>query len=395
MRDNEFYREKGYRDAVEYYRETKWEDTGYLSPELSTQDTYPDYIREEAQISAYDVNKHLDGDNTITFGFMTDLHYATTENHRIRMKRMLNAYKDICNKTHNRILLIGGDLTNEGCREYKIECFKELKQQFSDIRYFPCNGNHDDGTIWDIQYIDNDKSENHLTQAERYDLFYSHLKAEKAVFPDGEKVLYYYVDDEKNKTRFIALDSGDVPQNMINGKLVHSAQWEFAMSQKQTDWLINDALSLSTEGWSIIIFVHSMIPPSSISEACKQAREKWYLNHIEDILDSFKQRGKVYASYYDHDFKIDVNADFASYKNADLIGFFVGDFHRDMVDYTKGNIPKIFTANSVTYRGTQDRPPRNDGDKSEMLFDMVTVNKKTRNVHLTRVGCGNDRDVQY
>ena len=66
-----------------------------------------------------------------------------------------------------------------------------------------------------------------------------------------------------------------------------------------------------------------------------------------------------------------------------------------MVDYTKGNIPKILTANSVTYRRPQDRPTRNDGDKSEMFFDMVTVNKKTKNIHLTRVGCGNDRDAQY
>ena len=69
-----------------------------------------------------------------------------------------------------------------------------------------------------------------------------------------------------------------------------------------------------------------MTPPSSISEACKQAKEKCYLNHIEDILDAFKQRSKVHASYYENDFKVDINADFASYKNADVIGFFCGRF---------------------------------------------------------------------
>ena len=93
-----------------------------------------------------------------------------TENHRIQMKRMLSAYKDICNKTHNSLLLLGGDLTNEGCKEYKTECYTELKQQLSGIKYFVCNGNHDDGTIWDIQYICNDKTVNkkkrniHLTR---------------------------------------------------------------------------------------------------------------------------------------------------------------------------------------------------------------------------------------
>jgi len=392
MRSKEFYIEKGYADATDYYRKITWEDTGYLSPELSSEDTYPAYIRAEAEESSNDIVSFLDGENAVTFGFMTDLHYATTKNHRIRMKRMLNAYKDICRKTGNYTLLLGGDLTNEGCKEYKSECFRELREQFSGINYYPANGNHDDGSIWDIAYIDNKISENHLTAEERFDLFYDHR--ENAIFPDGEKVLYYYIDDKQSKVRYIAADSGDMPEGLADGKLNHPGQWTFAMSQKQTEWFINDALSLPGDGWSIVIFLHSMTPPDEISESCSRSKEKWYMNHLDDIADAFKVKGKLKSEYYDGDFKLCVNADFSEYTKADIIGFFAGDFHRDMIDYTKNGIPKIFTGNSVTYRGG-NKLPRNDGDKTEMLFDMVTVNKKTRSIHLTRVGSGDDRDVKY
>ena len=137
-----------------------------------------------------------------------------------------------------------------------------------------------------------------------------------------------------------------------------------------------------------------MMPPEEISEHCSRSKEEWYLQHIEDIADAFKTNGTLSKKYYDGDWALDVNADFTNYTKADFIGFFAGDFHRDMIDYTKENIPKIFTGNSVTYRGG-NKLSRNDGDKTEMLFDMVTVNKKTRSIHLTRVGSGDDRDVKY
>lgn len=45
--------------------------------------------------------------------------------------------------------------------------------------------------------------------------------------------------------------------------------------------------------------------------------------------------------------------------------------------------------------GPLSGPPRAGGDKSEVLFDIVTVDKGKRTVYLTRVGAGEDREVKY
>ena len=39
--------------------------------------------------------------------------------------------------------------------------------------------------------------------------------------------------------------------------------------------------------------------------------------------------------------------------------------------------------------------PRTDGDKTELLFDIVTINKKERTIYVTRVGSGEDRVIKY
>ena len=394
MRGKEHYEALGYKDAIEYYRELGWEDTGYLAPELSSDDVYPEYLVKEAEESVKEILSHH-GENTITVGFMTDLHYATTHNHEIRMKRMLNAYKDIKAKVKVDALLLGGDLTNEGCKEYKSECFRELRKQFEGIDYLPANGNHDDGSIWDIQYVAGEKAVNHLTHAERYDLFYDHLPAVGAKIADDGETLYYYINDDTTKTRYICLDTGDTPRVMDNGKFRYSAQWTFSMSQKQGDWLVNDALKFDEEGWSAVFWLHSMNPPKEREAACAHAKEIWNLLHLNHIADAYKKGESINGDYYDGDFKISVNADFSKGARAEIACFLVGDYHRDMIDYTEGGVPRIFTSNAVAYRGGNDRIERNDGDKTELLFDVLTIDKTTGKIYITRVGAGNDREASY
>lgn len=394
MKAQEYYESKGYKTPADYYREIGWEDSGYVSPDLSSDELYPDYLREEAEESMANILSHQNQDS-ITIGFMTDLHYATTHNHEIRMKRMLNVYRDIASRVGVNALLLGGDLTNEGCKEYKAECFRELKKQFEGIDYLPANGNHDDGSIWDISYLKADKSTNHLTHSERYDLFFDHLADMGACVDETSRVLYYVWNDNKTKTRYICLDSGDIPEMMDEGKLRYSAQWIFAMSQKQVDWLINDALSFDEEGWSAVFWLHSMTPPKVIEEHCANAKEEWYLEHIHHIADAYKRGERLHKEYYHGDFALTVNADFSKGIRADIICFLAGDFHRDMMDHTEAGIPRIFTANSVTYRGSADRPERNDGDKTELLFDIITVDKQTRTLYVTRVGTGENRETTY
>jgi len=95
------------RNEPEYYLSCGYEDHGYVSPELSSSDEYPDYIKEEVWDSIRKVQSHQTTD-TITFAFMTDLHLALSYNHKVRMKRTVNAYKEIAKRVHIDKLMLGG-----------------------------------------------------------------------------------------------------------------------------------------------------------------------------------------------------------------------------------------------------------------------------------------------
>ena len=46
---------------------------------------------------------------------------------------------------------------------------------------------------------------------------------------------------------------------------------------------------------------------------------------------------------------------------------------------------------SVMYTGATDCIPHKDGDKSELLFDVLTIFPSKRTVYMTRVGVAEDR----
>lgn len=47
------------------------------------------------------------------------------------------------------------------------------------------------------------------------------------------------------------------------------------------------------------------------------------------------------------------------------------------------------------YVGDKNKEPRRDGDKTELLYDIVTIDKKKRRIFITRVGAGKDREISY
>ena len=311
------------------------------------------------------------------------------------MKRTLNAYKEIAKRAHIDKLLLGGDYTNEGCKEYKSDCFRELRARLDGLNYYPVHGNHDDGTIWDKAYIKAEKSTNHLSHSELYKLFYNHLPSIGAEFDKDNHSLYYMYNDKISKIRYICIDSVDVPYIYDeNGKLKYHGQWMFAMSQKQINWLINTALKFEEEGWWIVFVLHGVPYPNAEREKLTNLFK--YITVIMDIADCYKKGEDIHSDYYEGDLYNRVDAEFSKYIRGEIISFVVGDHHADVVQYSKAGIPYIFTANAVMYySGTATAVPRTDGKKSEILFDIMTLNKKERKIYITRVGAGSDRIVEY
>lgn len=379
---------------VSYYKDIGYENHGYVSPELSSSEVYPKYIDDEVRRCVKNIwEQQTPG--TITFAFMTDIHYALSYNHKIRMQRTMNAYKEIAKRVHIDKLILGGDYTNEGKKEYKAECFRELRAELDHVDYFPINGNHDDGSIWDHKYIESVPAKNHLKPDELYTLFYNHLPSLGANFDEDNKGLYYYCDDKDSKTRYIFIDACNIPYlRNKDGSLKYRGQDIFTLSQKQYDWLINKALKFNEEGWSVLFFTHSAALPSERQEELKELRVRMRI--FSELIEAY-QRGVNYAAVYsDEELSVNINADFSQYIRGDVICVYVGDYHIDHVEHDNAGIPYILTANSVMYTGGSPLAvKRHDGDKSELLFDIAVVNKKERTISITRVGAGKDRVVNY
>lgn len=378
--------------STEFYRQLGYEDIGYAPPELSYKDTYPDYIHNEVLACVRRIQEHQSAD-TYTFAFLTDLHYALNENHEIRMRRTVTAYREIAARVHIDKMILGGDYTNEGCKAYKSDCFRELRAQLRGLDYFPVHGNHDDGSIWDIKYIASDRAVNHLTHEELYRLFYNHLPNAGACFDRENPGLYYACDDEGHKVRYIFLDSGDIPYMADeSGKLKYNGQWYFALSQRQIDWLVKEALVFKEEGWSVLLFSHSVALPSRANE--KQGIRRW-MTVLNDLIDCYQRAGSMDKRYYEDELSVSLRADFSKTVNGEVIGVFAGDYHVDKVEYSQTGIPYILTANCVMYSGAGSPIQRRDGDRTELLFDVVTIDPAGRKIYVTRVGAGEDREVDF
>lgn len=375
----------------EYYRECGYEDVGYMPPELTSEEEFPCYIEKEVKEKTRQIQKFQD-EKTITFAFMTDIHYALNHNHTIRFKRTMRAYEELAKRVQIDMLLMGGDYTNEGCKEYKSDAFRELRALIGNNEYFPVNGNHDDGTIWDESYIENDVSVNHLTHTELYRLFYNHLPKAGAEFDEKNPSLYYMYNDNVSKTRYVFLDSGDIPYIYDeNGVLKYKGQHLFAMSQKQIDWLLEKALKFDETGWSVLFVTHSMLLPPDV-ENPPQIRINMEI--LRRIILAYKKGENCSFTFGEGDFERTADKDFSEYNRADVIGFFVGDYHCDEVHYYD-DIPLVLTGNSVMYDKGSKNVKRNNADKTELLFDVVTINKEQRKIYVTRIGAGEDREVSY
>lgn len=359
---------------------------GYFSPELSSSEVYPKYIQNEVK-RCVDEIQLKQSMNSVSFAFMTDIHYSHTFNHNIRMKRTMNAYREIASRTGIDMLVLGGDYTNDGIKEYKINNYRELRRHLMGASYFPVNGNHDDNSIWDI-YAEEKKSINHLQTEELYTLFFNHLHRQGVQFDKNNPGLYYLYDDTALKIRYVFLDSNDIPIKYDeNGQLIYKKQHTFALSQQQTDWLINHALQFDEEGWSIVLVAHSAVFPGE-----KPEEEAINLAFLNEIISFYTKGERLQKTYNSGDFTIDVNVDFSTYARGTIIGIFAGHYHDDRIYKDENGTPYIYIGNAIMYN---TKLPRVDGEKSELLFDIITIDKAKRMIYLTRVGAGENREISY
>jgi hypothetical protein len=122
------------------------------------------------------------------------------------------------------------------------------------------------------------------------------------------------------------------------------------------------------DGWHVVIVTH--VPPTA-----QAINGKTY--YLSQLTDGGEFRTVI------------------SEAATNIIGIFCGHCHAD--DIVSDDLPcpilTVTCAINTPYDGTAAN--RVLGTDAETALDIVTINKATRTIHLTRLGAGDDRSINY
>lgn len=200
--------------------------------------------------------------------------------------------------------------------------------------------------------------------------------------------LYFYIDNVTQKTRFIVLNSHFAGEYYADDDSIAKYN-RFATScygQEQLDWLANEALDMP-DGYGAIITSH--VPPNITYTVDKV--------QLIGIINAFCRRTTYRGSYnvgIEGWTNNEVDVDFTDAKG-EIIAMFAGHVHQDTVDTTTLDCPLITIISAGAPVNDGESPERVFGTDTETSFDIVTINRRLRIIYLTRVGAGEDRQINY
>ena len=316
------------------------------------------------------------GRSGVTFGYITDMHWTTNS----KNSNML--LKTVGQNTTMSVVFNNGDLVNNADDvETVINQMVDINAAFkkTGLTVYNSLGNHDDNSYyrdWSKLIKDN--------------MIYPSLFKHNEERVTGERN-YYYLDNIKQKVRYIVLDNQDVDDiKDVDNSIKYPRQWTYVYQKQQLDWLKNVALDTPT-GYTVVVFTH--VPPTSNVTGFDTLPHN--SNMLLDILKAYKNKTSLTTSSdvsVPNEFKTTSSVNFTG-KGGDVVGVFGGHVHYDNI--IKENEINIITTINDSYVRWSDAPERTKGTITEQAFDIVTIDKTTRTVNLTRVGAGSDRNFKY
>lgn len=295
----------------------------------------------EKELAINNLNNAI-GSNGATFLFFTDYHQSSNNGKSLPL--MLH----VLNNTSVRDVFYGGDtsdggsLPNTASAEAKL---REVANHLRPLKMFAIRGNHDCEPYATV-------TTNQISESAYYDMYVRPI--EKDIKGTGKP--YFYVDNETAKVRYICMDSG--------------SRLTDAMDTTQMSWMKSHLQELSND-WTVIIFQHMVYEKVNRPEQTIITMGQTLLNAIDDVFDSL---------------------------NCTIAAVIAGHCHTDAIIPTDHNFKVITTTcDSGGANAASDPlyPTRTPGTTSEQAFDVFTVDKATRTIHITRIGAGVDRNTTY
>lgn len=319
---------------------------------IESSDTPPTYYIDQLTSITQDIVSHAGsvGKMGASFVFITDVHWDRN------YKNSPSLLQKVIEKTPINKIIMGGDYFSqfENSKQTAIDTLSDCMNKFKNkaAYVFPIFGNHDRNSNH------NGSADVYLSKAETFALINSwlYLGVKYGDYFD------FFVDDDKNKTRYICLDTG---AQFIDGGEIDNASLTWMQS------VINE---LSSD-WHVIIFAHWLFSPTT-----------WNQPLVDGVLTgSYTQSAQTLFAMLDEN-----NADPAKAK---VEGVITGHTHCDYDDETTGGIPIVYT--DTDSRDAHGEYTATAGTVSEQCFDVITFDYINKKIYCDRVGRGSSRVISY
>ena len=321
---------------------------------------YQQYINSKVGV----INNLQQGKNTFSFTFITDIHIQHNAKHCFPLIKKIN------NQCAIRDTLGCGDWATawlsdaEGIEGLKRDLY-ELKDLFSGIPIIKAIGNHDWAYGGSNQF--------NITNEDAYNSYYRDCATNNITF--GGNGTYFYKDDLINKIRYISVNVMDylgstTPDNANNKEFI------FRVSEEQKNWLKREALNMPADDWCCVIFSH-LLPWTS---------SEFPFTSMGTLVENGGDLEKLANQF------ISKSGDFSNYKG-NIVCWIGGHEHNDAI-VKNGNLNMI-SVNGDCIIKAENAPDRALNTISEQAFDVFTIDKTSKSVHITRIGAGTDRTFNY
>lgn len=328
------------------------------------------------------------GKESVSVGMITDVHCRCNE---FASAPLLDRVLTDCNIPY---YFDGGDCVS-GCglcdEQWLIDELQLLRRTYKNVEHkcLLAQGNHD-------MAYSTLGAPNYYKQNLPFNLFYEHYFRFETQYKDrvfSKNGTYYYADSVFHKTRFVVLNSQDVPsyEPLPDKTAKYNSMSHFGFLQEQMDWFVNVALQVPDKDWNVIVCSHV-----HISYKKEADHEKVYnMDVMRGIVDAFRKHTTYQGESHNEDsaFDVKVDVDFTG-KGGNFVAWLGGHTHRDVI-LDCGGIVCVETTTDSKQNKEMNKIDTFMYSEHAQAFDVFTISPNEKKVYITRIGIGENREFTY
>ena len=353
----------------------------------------------DTAVATAKAKQNLGGINAVSFVWLSDMHIHNDDTDSIPYEANIGAVaSDVMDKLNINYIVHSGDTTSQaatigGVVTTLSSVYEDVAKRDSILapiskqRLISALGNHDGM----YGYVDSTSWVYAMSWAETYNLLFRSqaLDANRRFAAQGT---YFYVDDPPQKFRYVVLNSQWAQYTVSdNGTPSFNRFNSSYYGQEQITWLATDALNMPA-GYTAAIIVHCA--PNGNDDRYGKDYQL-----VAGVIKAYYDKSTYTGSYNSGTETWQNSAITVDYTSAvgNVCAVFAGHQHLDRIqsDNPLTGCPIINITAAKNYDYSTNPPTRTQGTATETAMDIVTVDTSARNIYLTRLGVGSDRQVSY